>query len=204
MAGADARPMRTELNDGFIAIRAYEPGIEQAVLEAARESFAAISPYMRTWRDGATYAKAVRHVSESIQAWQAGSWYDFAIGRVDSQAFLGRVGLDRIDRERGRANIGYWVRTGCTRHGIATAAVRLVARFAFEDLDLEELEFVIGLENVASRRVAEKAGARLHSPVAAGAAIPEQRADDRYLFFCCVGPRQLTSAQVRCGRTATM
>ena len=125
---------------------------------------------MRTWRDGATYAKSARHVSESIQASQAGSWYEWAISRVDSHAFLGRVGLDRIDREQRTANVGYWVRTGCTRQGIATAAVRLVARLAFEDLDLERLEFVIGVDNVASRRVAEKAGAILHRPAAAGPA----------------------------------
>ena len=67
-------------------------------------------------------------------------------------------------------NVGYWVRTGCTRQGIATATVRLVARLAFEDLDLERLEFVIGVDNVASRRVAEKAGAILHRPAAAGPA----------------------------------
>ena len=36
---------------------------------------------MRTWRSGASYAQAARHVSESIRAWQAGTWYDFVIGR---------------------------------------------------------------------------------------------------------------------------
>ena len=139
---------------------------------------------MRTWRDGATYAKAARHVSESVQAWQAGTWYDFAIDRVDSNTFLGRVGLDRIDREQRTANVGYWVRTGCTRQGIATAAVRLVAQFAFEDLDLQQLELRIGLENVASRRVAEKSGAILHGLLTGGAAsIQGQLANHQYLFL---------------------
>jgi hypothetical protein len=78
--------MRTELSDGTINIRAYQPGIELAVFEAAAES--------------------ARHVAESMQAWQAGTWYDFAITRVGSPAFLGRVGLDRI-RGGGAANVGY-------------------------------------------------------------------------------------------------
>jgi hypothetical protein len=43
-------------------------------------------------------------------------------------------------------------------------AVR-VARFGLEDLDLERLEFVIGLDNVASPRVAEQSGATSHPQV---------------------------------------
>ncbi len=109
--------MRTELSDGTITIRAYEPGIELAVFEAARESVPEVGPWMRTWRGGATYAIAARHVAESIQAWHTGTWYDFAITRIDSAAFLGRVGLDQISAS-GTANVGYWVRTGQTGQGI--------------------------------------------------------------------------------------
>jgi RimJ/RimL family protein N-acetyltransferase len=159
--------MRTELSDGTITIRAYAPGIELAVFEAAAESVREIGPSMRTWRDGATYEKAARHVAESIRAWQAGAWYDFAITRVGSPAFLGRVGLDRI-RSDGTANVGYWVRTSQTGQGIATAAVRLLAQFAFEDLGLRRLELLIAVENLASRRVAEKVGATLEGVLPAG------------------------------------
>jgi RimJ/RimL family protein N-acetyltransferase len=159
--------MRTELSDGTITIQAYEPGIELAVFEAARESVREVGPWMKTWREGATYAIAARHVAESIQAWHAGAWYDFAITRIDSAAFLGRVGLDRITASE-TANVGYWVRTGQTGQGIATAAVRLIARFGFEDLGLRRLELLVAVENLASRRVAEKVGARFQGIVPAG------------------------------------
>ena len=159
--------MRTELSDGTITIRAYERGIEWAVFEAARESVREIGPSMRTWREGATYEKAARHVAESIQAWRSGTWYDFAISRIGSAAFLGRVGLDRI-RSNETANVGYWVRTGQTGEGIATAAVRLIARFGFEELGRRRLELFIAVDNVASRRVAEKAGATFEGVLPAG------------------------------------
>jgi RimJ/RimL family protein N-acetyltransferase len=62
--------------------------------------------------------------------------------------------------------------------------VRLVAQFAFEDLDLKQLEFVIARENVASRRVAEKTGAALdRSPASASATIHGHDDDDCYLFL---------------------
>ena len=151
--------MRTELTDGTIAIEAYQPGIELAVLEAARESVREIGATMRTWRHGATFGKAARHVAESIRAWHTGEWFDFAIIRIGSPDFLGRVGLDQIHEST--ANVGYWVRTSQTSQGIATEAVQLVARFAFEDLRLQRLELRIAADNLASRRVAEKVGARL-------------------------------------------
>src|SRR5438128_1998094 len=41
---------------------------------------------MRTWREGATYEKAARHVDESIEAWHTGAWSYFAITRIGSSA----------------------------------------------------------------------------------------------------------------------
>jgi RimJ/RimL family protein N-acetyltransferase len=122
---------------------------------------------MQTWRQGASYETAACHVAETIHAWQAGRWYGFAITRVGSPVFLGRVGLDRITADR-TANVGYWVRTSQTGRGIATAAVRLVARFGFEDLGLRRLELLIAVDNPASRRVAEKAGATFEGVLPAG------------------------------------
>jgi len=173
--------MRTALSDGRISIRAYVPGIELAVYEAARESVREVGPWMRTWRDGATYAAAARHVAESVHAWHTGAWYDFAITRADSAVFLGRVGLDQISASR-TANVGYWVRTGQTRQGIATAAVRLIARFGFEDLGLRRLELLIAVDNVASRRVAEKAGATLEGVLPAGPHGDSDLQDNSYCF----------------------
>jgi ribosomal-protein-serine acetyltransferase len=173
--------MRSELTDGTIAIRAYVPGIEWAVLEAAEESLAEIGPTMRTWRDGASWDKAARHVAESIQAWQTGDWYDFAITNAASGAFLGRVGIDRISQD-GTANVGYWVRTSQTGRGVATAAVRLIARFAFEDLGLRRLELHIAVGNLASQRVAEKVGARREGVASSGAFAEHESRSNSYCY----------------------
>ena len=172
--------MRTELSDGTIRIRAYQPGIELAVFEAAQESVCEVGPAMRTWREGATYATAARHVAESIRAWHAGTWYDFAVTRIGSAAFLGRVGLDHISDD-GTANVGYWVRTDQTGQGIATAAVRLVARFGFDDLGLRRLELLVAADNLASRRVAEKVGATFEGILPAG---PHGQGELEHASYC--------------------
>jgi RimJ/RimL family protein N-acetyltransferase len=57
------------------------------------------------------------------------------------------------------ANLGYWVRTSAMGCGVAPAAVRLVAEYAFRETDLIRLEIVCAVGNLRSQRVAEKIGA---------------------------------------------
>jgi len=73
--------------------------------------------------------------------------------------FLGGCGLNYLDRFNRRANLGYWVRASETGRGVATRAVRLLIDWAARETDLDRLEIVVALDNNASLRVAEKAGA---------------------------------------------
>jgi RimJ/RimL family protein N-acetyltransferase len=65
----------------------------------------------------------------------------------------------RVDH-RGNGEIGYWCAAEARGRGVITRAVRLVCRHAFEDLGMGRLEILVDPDNVASRRVAEKAGFR--------------------------------------------
>ena len=67
--------------------------------------------------------------------------------------------MNRIDRINRVANLGYWVRSGATGRGVATAAVRQLYGWGLRHTDLVRFEILIAVENRASRRVAEKAGA---------------------------------------------
>src|SRR5262245_32789118 len=73
--------------------------------------------------------------------------------------FVGGAGLKCIHRVHQFANLGYWVRTSATGRGLATRATRLAARFGFEQLGLHRIEIVVAVDNLASQRVAERAGA---------------------------------------------
>jgi RimJ/RimL family protein N-acetyltransferase len=66
------------------------------------------------------------------------------------------IGL-RLDH-RGNGEIGYWCAAEARGRGVVTRAVRLVCRFAFEELGIGRLEIVVDSDNLASRRVAERAG----------------------------------------------
>jgi len=87
-----------------------------------------------------------------------GREYTFAIVGTDGR-FLGGCGLNQINRIHRIGNLGYWVRTSATGHGVAAEAVRQAAAFAFGNTDLVRLEIVCAVGNEASQRVAERAGA---------------------------------------------
>jgi RimJ/RimL family protein N-acetyltransferase len=63
--------------------------------------------------------------------------------------------------------ISYWLGPGARGRGLATSAVRLLASWAFDELDLARLALLAEPDNVASQRVAERCGfvreARLRS-----------------------------------------
>jgi RimJ/RimL family protein N-acetyltransferase len=93
-----------------------------------------------------------------VPAFRDGSAFEFAIIATDGR-YLGGCGLNQLDKIHKRANLGYWVRSSVTRRGVATAAVGLLREWGFRHTDLVRMEIVIATENIASQRVARKAGA---------------------------------------------
>ena len=77
----------------------------------------------------------------------------------DEQRFLGGVGLNFINRVHQVGNLGYWVRSSETGKGVASRAARLAAQFGFAQLGLHRIEILAAIPNLASQRVAERAGA---------------------------------------------
>jgi RimJ/RimL family protein N-acetyltransferase len=75
----------------------------------------------------------------------------------DSDGLLGSVGA-RVDRDNARAEIGYWVAHEARGRGVASGAVVLLGTWLFATLELARLQIHTEVENVASQRVAERAG----------------------------------------------
>ena len=140
------------------SIRAYEPEDAQALWEAARESVRDVFPWLPWCHPEYSMAEAVEWIRSRAPLAAEGREYTFAIVGTDGR-FLGGCGVNQINRLHRFGNLGYWVRTSATGHGVATEAVRQVAEFAFRTADLVRLEIVCAVGNDASQRVAERAGA---------------------------------------------
>jgi ribosomal-protein-alanine N-acetyltransferase len=73
----------------------------------------------------------------------------------------GDIGFNQVHRGKVQsANVGYMVDEPVRGRGVATAALRLVIREAFEEVHLHRLDAGALVTNVASQRVLEKAGFR--------------------------------------------
>ena len=88
----------------------------------------------------------------------AGQALELAVTSGESGEVLGAVGLSNVELSQLRSGVGYWLAPEARGHGYATAAVRALARWAFEQLGLGRLELVTHPDNVASQRVAERCG----------------------------------------------
>lgn len=92
----------------------------------------------------------------AITGWETRERAEFVVEDASTGTRLGRVGLGL--GERGAAEVGYWVKPQSRGRGVAARAVRALCRWAFDTLDVELVEWRCEVGNVASRRVAEKAG----------------------------------------------
>jgi RimJ/RimL family protein N-acetyltransferase len=100
--------------------------------------------------------EATNYVAYWTKAWEDATAYYYTV--EDSSGLVcGSCGMGDLNIERSSTAIGYWIRSSATGRGLATAAVRAIAAAAWDDF--EEISIVVAEPNVASRRVAEKAGA---------------------------------------------
>jgi len=90
--------------------------------------------------------------------WASSTDAEFVIADAAHDEPLGLISLRVAERDPGLAAVGYWLRPEARGRGAATVALQLVARWGFGELGVQRLELTTAPENVASQRVAERAG----------------------------------------------
>lgn len=152
--------MRETIKSDKIILRKYESDFVSLLFEAAFESRGGEFTRWMPWcHENYSIAESETFIKHSIESWENKTEFNFGIFDAQSGEFVGGIGLNLFNNVRGLTNLGYWVRTGWQGRGIAHTATRLLAKTAFEDLDLNRIEIAAAVENYASRKVAEKAGA---------------------------------------------
>ena len=74
---------------------------------------------------------------------------------------IGTAGLPVIDHQARTAEIGYLLASTYQGHGYMTRAVRVLQRFAFDELGCASVEIHCAIGNGASRAIPERLGYRL-------------------------------------------
>jgi RimJ/RimL family protein N-acetyltransferase len=149
------------LSDGRVELRPLQTRDLGAPLAAIEESKEVVGRWMGWCHPGFSEKDAADWIGSVAEGWAGGTAHEFGAFDASSGELLGCAGINQLNRVNNFGNIGYWVRTSRSRRGIATAIVRLLAAHGMRDVGLTRIEIVVRVENLASRRVAEKAGARL-------------------------------------------
>ncbi len=135
------------LEDGEVAVRPLVEADAAAVAAAARDP---LVPYYTSVPEGYTEEHALEFIARGGN--------NFAIVHAETDEVFGVIGFLLLDHSRG--HFGYWVGKEARGRGVATRALRLVTRWAAEEHGLARLQLIVEPENLASIRVAEKAGFR--------------------------------------------
>ncbi len=143
------------LTDGVITLRPFTQADVAAMVACLQD------PEIPRWtRVPSPYGEqdARDYLERWEEAWQRNERASFAVVDDASGDLLGGIGLAYIEWEDQKAELGYWVAAPARGRGVATRAVRLLARWAFVDLGLFRLEIVADVENPASIAVARTCG----------------------------------------------
>lgn len=151
--------MQMEFTDGYIIIRPYTIEGAVSLYEAASEYLPDGIEWLPWIHSDYSCEESREWIATSIEKWESRTEYNFAVISAATGEYLGGVGLNHIDAEYSIANLGYWVRKSMRGRGIALAAARLAAEFGFNQLELSRIEIIVAVNNTASCRTAEKAGA---------------------------------------------
>jgi len=140
-----------------IRIRPFEDDDRDELLEALQSSQKEVGRWMSWAHEDYDQHDAQMFINYALTGWENDSHYEFAV--LGDGQLLGALGINQIIRTDRVANLGYWIRTSATGQGVCTRAVEFGMDYAWQRTELNRLEIVVAVENVASRRVAEKAGA---------------------------------------------
>ena len=93
---------------------------------------------------------------ENLEKDASGAWW--AICDLGDQTFLGAAGINGINRQHERGEIGFWLLPTHWGRGIMKEVLPTVCRYGFESLGLHRLEAFVESENKSCKRLMKKSG----------------------------------------------
>jgi RimJ/RimL family protein N-acetyltransferase len=143
---------RMELRGDGVVLRPWRiedaPAVTAACQDAEIARWLAFVPQPYSSDDARAYVEGCMNPSDDR--------CPFAITDAETGAVIGSI--DMSITRLGTGHIGYWMAPGARGRGLTTSALRTLSRWAIEELGLGRVELATDVDNVASQRVAEKAG----------------------------------------------
>lgn len=170
-----------ELRGEGVVLRPWRVADVPAVAAACRDS--EIARWLPFVPQPYTEEDARFYVQKCIDG--AADRQPFAITETETGAVIGSIEM-RINRMQ-TGHVGYWVAAEARGRGRCSEALRALSRWAFEELRLGRVELLADPDNIASQRVAEKAGFRREGILRSVLAYADGRRRDGVMFSLLPG-----------------
>lgn len=145
------------LSDGVVALRSWRAE-DIPALVACLDGDEEITRWLELIPQPYNVAEARIWTEQAASYWREGTAAPFALVGADTGEVIGGVGFRWVDLPHAVGEVGYWLRREARGRGLTTRAVRLISDWALETLGCERLQLRADELNLASQRVAEKAG----------------------------------------------
>ncbi len=154
----DALSTHPRFSERFL-LRPFERRDVKPIVEAVQASLPELHEWLPWARPGYNKDDAQAFVRDSQRSWKEGRAFDFVIRRPSEPTrHIGNISVWHVSKAFHTGEIGYWVRTDETAHGIATEVTRRMLQVAFDELSMHRVILRIAVGNRASERVAQKLG----------------------------------------------
>lgn len=168
-----------ELRDGDLVLRAWAEADAPALVVACNDP--EITRWIPVIPSPYTELDALAFIRGAVQP-----EIDYSLAITRDGVLVGAIGMG-VNSHRYRGHIGYWVAANARGQGICTRALRLLSRWALDELELQRLELITDPDNIASQRVAEKVGFRREGVLRSHLRHRDGRVRDSVMFSLLPG-----------------
>ena len=157
--------------------------LEESDSERCFDAVDANRAYLRRWLnwvDGSrTPEDTLRWIKVIQREWREGK--SLTLGIWSAEKMVGCIDLQKIDLERGSAEIGYWLAAERQGNGIITHACCLLINDCFRERGFKQLSILVHPDNLRSVAIPKRLGFRLEERLVRASLLHDEWIDlDRY------------------------
>lgn len=91
------------------------------------------------------------------------------------EQFAGLIGFRDTDKSNKKSEIGYWLSEPFQKKGIVTNAVKVLVKYAFDELNMNRIEIKCAVGNAPSKRIPQRLGFSFEGIIRQGELFPDGR-----------------------------
>lgn len=149
----DRSPPDPRLTGPRVLLRRFRSDDAAAVAAACRDIEI---PKYTLLPENLTEDDAHRWIDQRNELWSEGL-RSFAITLPPADTCVGQMGIS-LEAHARRAGMFYWLDRAVRGRGIASEALDIATRWAFEELEIVRAQLITHVDNLPSQRVAERCG----------------------------------------------